>query len=119
MIRLISAEASHLQLGILERRHDILFYTHYSNMKEVTGYSASQAYQLEAYVDLVRHFVGKNWVPKEIGIEYPMVPTVVEEHFPGSRVLTGQRVGYVAIPRSCLAMATRSRGPTGAMILWS
>lgn len=111
LIRLVSAEASHLQLGILERRDDILFHTHYSNMKDVVGYTSSQAYQLEVYLDLIRHFVGKEWVPTEIGIEYPEIPPVVQEHFPGSRILTSQQVGYVAVPRTCLHMATRNGEP--------
>jgi AraC-like DNA-binding protein len=101
-VRLVSAEASHLQLGIIERRDDILFYTHYSDMKEVAGYTSSQGYQLEIFVDLVRHYVGKHWAPHEIGIEYPTVPSVVEERFPDARILTSQRMGYIAIPRSCL-----------------
>jgi hypothetical protein len=82
LIRLISAEASHLQLGILERRDDVLFYAHYTDMKHVAGHTSSQAYQLAVYIDLIRHFVGKRWVPHEIGMEYPVVPSVVEEHFP-------------------------------------
>ena len=109
LIRMVSAEASHLQLGILGRRDDILFYTHYSNMKDLPGYTSSQAYQLEAYLDLIRHFVGQQWVPDEIGIEIPIVPSVAEEHFPGSRILTHQQVGYIAVPRSCLHMAARNR----------
>ena len=34
LVRLISAEASHLELGIRERRDDIVFYTRYSTIKE-------------------------------------------------------------------------------------
>ena len=41
-----SAEASHIQLGIRERQVDVLFYTRYSGMREVSGYLISQAYQL-------------------------------------------------------------------------
>jgi len=87
----------------MERRDDVLFFTHYSFMKDVPGYTSSQAYQLAVYVDLVRYFVGRHWVPEEIGIEHPTVPTVMKEHFPGTRVLPSQRVGYIAIPRSCLS----------------
>jgi len=108
-IRIISAEASHLELGILERRHDILFCTQYSNMKGEAGYTSSQSYQLLIFVDLVRHFVGQHWVPDEIGIEHPTVPAIAKEIFPTARILTNQRFGYIAIPRACLHMATRSR----------
>lgn len=110
LIRMVSAEASHLQLGLLERRNDVLFCTQYSTLKDRPGYTSSQAYQLEVYLYLIRHFVGRDWVPAEIGIEYPEVPRVVEEHFCGCRVQTSQRVGYIAIPRSCLHMSARNGG---------
>ena len=110
LVRMISAEASHLQLGILERRDDILFHTQYSTIKDWPGYEGSQAYQLEVYLDLIRHFVGKHWVPTEIGIETATVAPIVEAHFPGSRIRTNQRVGYIAVPRSCLHMAARNSG---------
>ena len=111
LTHLITTEASHLQLGIQERRDDVLFYTHYSEMKDMPGYTASQAYQLEGYLELIRHYLGPSWVPEEIGIEYPTVPSVAEEHFPGSRILTSQRVGYISIRRSCLHTAARSGMP--------
>jgi len=104
LIELVTAEASHLRLGILERRDDVFFYTHYPDRKKALGYAVSQAYQLEVYLDLVRHFVGRQWVPDEIGIEETTVPPVVREHFLGSRVRTHRHVGYIAIPRSCLHM---------------
>jgi len=110
LVRMISAEASHLQLGVLERPNDILFHTQYSTIKDWPGYEGSQAYQLEVYLDLIRHFVGQHWVPTEIGIERATVPPIVEAHFPGSRIQTNQRVGYIAVPRSCLHMASRTDG---------
>lgn len=110
LVRMISTEASHLQLGILERRHDILFHTQYSTIKDWPGYEGSQAYQLEVYVDLIRHFVGQHWEPTEIGIETATVPPVAEAHFPGSRILSNQRVGWIAVPRSCLHMTARNEG---------
>ena len=106
-VQLISAEASHLELGILERRKEILFFTQYSNMKGVAGYTSSQSYQLEIFADLVRHYVGPAWVPTTIGIEDSTVPAIAEEHFPGSRILTDQWAGYIAIPRACLHIGTR------------
>jgi AraC-like DNA-binding protein len=76
-------------------------------MKGVPGYELSQSYQLGIILDLLRHFLGRSWVPKEIGIEYPSVPRVAEEHFPGSRILAQQRIGYVTVPRSCLYVPAR------------
>jgi AraC-like DNA-binding protein len=106
MAHLVSSEASQLQLGLLERRHDVLFCTHYSTFfKDIPGYASSQAYQLGIFLDLIRHFAGQQWVPDEIGIEYPSVPAVAEELFGGCRILTHQRMGYIAVPRSCLHLA--------------
>ena len=110
LIRVVSSEASHLQLGIIERPDDILFYTHYSTFKDWPGYMASQAYQLEVYLDLMRQFLGRNWVPGEIGIEYPTVPQVAREHFHDCRILTNQRLGYIAVPRACLHMPSQRTG---------
>ena len=105
LIRLISAEASHLQLGLQERRDDVLFYTHYPDMKNFRGYHCSQAYQLGVYVTIVRHYAGMDWSPTEIGIEYPVVPSVTKELFPGTRVRPRRLFGYVAIPRTLLHLA--------------
>ena len=102
LVRMVSSEASHLQLGIHERDDDIVLFTHYPDMKGVTGYASSQAYQLAVYIEVIRHYAGKHWMPDEIGIEYPVVPPTVKTFYPGSRILPRQRVGYVTVPRSCL-----------------
>jgi len=44
-------------------------------------------------------------MPDEIGIEHPIVPAIAKKLFPGSRISARQRVGYIAIPRSCLHLA--------------
>lgn len=110
LVRMISSEASHLQIGILERDRDILFYTHYPGRRAEPGYMTSQAYQLGVYLDFMRHFLGRHWVPPEMGIEYPTVPPVAESHFPGSRILASQEMGYIAVPRSCLHMRVENTG---------
>lgn len=106
-VRLISTEASHLELGILERPDEILFFTRYSTIKDWPGYSTSQAYQLEVYVDLVRHYIGPDWAPREIGIEQPTIPEVAKEHFPDTRIRANQLMGYLTVPRSCLHLPPR------------
>jgi len=119
-VRMVSAEASHLQLGIQGRRDDVIFYTHYSSMKNAAGYTSSQGYQLAIFCDLVRRFAGEHWVPDEIGIESTIFPAVVKERFPGTQILTRQRVGYIAIPRSCLALAARryrAKNDTGSVLI--
>jgi AraC-like DNA-binding protein len=115
LVKLASAEASHIQIGISERSDDILFYTRYSGMKEVPGYMSSQSYQLGLIRDLIRHFLGQSWSPDEIGIEHSVVTAVMEELFPGSRILTQQPMGYIAVPRNCLHQAARTLPPTGGM----
>jgi AraC-like DNA-binding protein len=121
LVQLTSAEASHLQLGIHERRDDVLLYTHYSGMREVPGYQSSQAYQIGVLLDLIRHFLGQDWVPAEIGIEHSITPAITEEHFPGCRILTQQPLGYIVVPRTCLHRAVRrtapKRGMTGDPVL--
>jgi len=102
LVRLSSSEASHLKLGIGERHDDIVFHTSYSPLKDWPGYAISQAYQLEVYIDIVRHYLGRNWVPEEIGIEHSVVPAVAEEHFPNTRILPNQPMGYITVPRACL-----------------
>jgi AraC-like DNA-binding protein len=108
-VRLVGTEASHLELGIQERPDEILFCTQYSTIKDWPGYSTSQAYQLEAYVDLVRQYVGPDWAPREIGIEHAVTPPVAKEHFPDTRIRTTQPMGYITVPRTCLPLPPRRR----------
>jgi AraC-like DNA-binding protein len=105
LVQLASAEASHLQLGMHDRQDNVLFYTHYSGMRDVTGYRTSQAYQIQVILGVIRHFLGRNWVPDEIGIEHAITPAVARKYFPGSRILTQQPMGYIAVPRAYLHRA--------------
>jgi AraC-like DNA-binding protein len=115
LVQMANSEASRVQLGMHERRADVLFYTHYSGMREVPGYMTSQAYQIGVILGLIRHFLGQHWVPDEIGVEHSIAPAVVEEHFPGSQILTQQPMGYIAVPRSCLHQAVRRTDPKSAV----
>ena len=87
------------------------FYMHYPGMREVPGYVISQAYQLGFFVDLIRHFLGQQWAPEEIGVESPIVSPIAEEHFPDCRILTQQTAGYIAVPRSYLHRSVPPRDP--------
>lgn len=111
LIRLVKAEASHVELGLVERSEDIVFFTRYPIMKGVSGYHSSQAYQIGLIVDLMRHFLGRSWQPRTIGIESREVPRLAEELFPGSRILPQQPAGLIAVPRSCLHMPVRRAEP--------
>jgi AraC-like DNA-binding protein len=79
--------------------------------QEVPGYSVSQAYQLEIFLSLVRHFVGPHWLPDEIGLERPDVPKELRDRFPGTYLRTNQRMGYLSVPRSCLHIAATQSAP--------
>ena len=103
LIRLVSTEASHLQLGIIEQKDRILFCTNYPGRRDEFGYLASQAYQLSVYIDVVRHFAWLSWAPEEIGSEAETPHPVVEELFPNAAVRIKQPLGYISIPRNVLA----------------
>ncbi len=111
LMQMVSAEATDIDIGIHERRDDVLIYMHYPGMREVPGYMISQAYQLGLFLDLIRHFLGRHWVPDEIGIESPSVPPMAEEIFPDCRILTQQTTGYIAVPRSSLHQAVPPGDP--------
>ena len=106
-IEMVSAEASHLQLGIRKCLTGIRFFTHYPGMSEEIGYHVSEAYQLEIFIDLIRHFAGRNWGPREIGIEASEIPAPLRDQFPDCRIRINQPYGYIAVPRSCLHMGLR------------
>jgi AraC-like DNA-binding protein len=80
-------------------------------MRDVPGYQTSQAYQLGVILGLIRHFLGRDWVPDEIGIEHAIAPTVAQKYFPGSRIRTQQPMGYIAVPRACLHHTARRTEP--------
>lgn len=102
LVRLSASEASHLHIGIEERGDDIVLFTHYPDMKGVPGYSSSQSYQIGVILGVIRHFIGQDWMPTEIGIEHSHTPAVAEKLFPKTRILAGQSRGFIAIPRSAL-----------------
>lgn len=105
LARLSASEASDIDMGIVERQDEILFYTHYPSLRQAPGYLISQAYQLGVILDLIRHFLGRNWVPARIGLESLRVSPALEKLFPGSRILGQQQAGYIAVPRTALHQA--------------
>jgi len=107
LVQLASAEASHIQVGIQERRAYVLFYTRYAGMQALPGYHSSQVYQIGVILGLVRHFLGQYWSPDEIGVEHSIAPSVLKSQFPGTRILAQQPMGYIAIPRTCLHETAR------------
>ena len=101
-VQLVKTEATGLEIGLEERRDRILIYSRYSSLTGEPGYDVSEAYRLGIFLDLIRHFLGPQWVPDEIGLVSKHVPSGAKACFPGSRFLTQQPAGYIAVPRSCL-----------------
>jgi len=104
-VQMISAESSDIDIDILERRDDILLYTHDPAVAELPGYMVSETYQIQVFLDLIRHFLGQHWIPDEIGFEFTRIPSIIKEQLPGCRIRTQQIASYVAVPRFCLHQA--------------
>ena len=109
LVQSVREEASDLQLGLYERAEDVLLFTHYpdSGLSDLPGYDQSQAYQLGLFIALTRHFLGKHWMPAEIGVQSQHSPVGIVHIFPRSRIRTGQNVAYVSVPRNELHRSAR------------
>lgn len=101
-VKLACTEATHIDLGVQASNKNIVLYTRYLDKKDSTGRFTSQVYQIGVMLDLVRFFLGQEWVPTKIGIEDSIVPSNINELFPGTQILTQQDMGYIVIPRNCL-----------------
>jgi AraC-like DNA-binding protein len=101
-LRLYKDDATNLELGIKDHRDGILFYTRYTGLRDTPGYHVSQAYQLGVILGLMRHFLGREWIPQEIGIETEHVMFGVEKCFPDCQIRPHQPAGYIVVPRRCL-----------------
>ena len=102
LVEKVRSEASHLHLGICERKNYVGLFTHYPGMQDVPGYDQSQAYQLGVFLDLIRHFLGRDWSPEEVCIQAQHSPHGIKEQFGGSRILLGQAMGYIKVRRTSL-----------------
>ena len=109
---LVRTEGTSIDIGIFERRDDILFYTHYWGRREMPGYHISQAYQLSVFLALIRFFLGSKWRPGEIGLEAARVPAELRRRLPDTRIHVSQPFGYIALPRSLLIRSARRVAPT-------
>ena len=101
LVQKISLEATDIDMGVLRRRNDYLFYMHYPGKGGEAGYMVSQAYQIGFFISLSRHFLGQNWVPDQIGIESSLVSPLLESYVPGCQILTKQPAGYITVPAHC------------------
>lgn len=105
-LRMANEEATHIQLGMHNREADVLIYARYPGMSDLPGYHVAQAYQLGIILGVIRHYLGRHWIPQEIGIEQQVVPARAAELYPGTRIMTRQPMGYIAVPRTCLYIAS-------------
>lgn len=101
LIRLIKIESSQLTLMLVERKDYILLCTQYP-FKDWPGYHGSQGYQLGVYINLIRHYCGRDWMPATIGIEDSIVCENLQTIYPNVTILAGQPAGYIAIKRQDL-----------------
>ena len=105
LVRLARSELLDLEMGIRERRDDILVYMHLPRLRQAPGYMIGQAYRFSVVLDVIRYFIGRNWSPHEIGIESPVVYPTLKERLPGTRIQTQQQTDYIAVPRCYLHRA--------------
>lgn len=105
LANLVRLEASNRTIGIHDRSDDIMFYTHCSGLTEAPGYRIAQVYTLSVFIGLIKHFLGPDWYPSEIGLEGRCNSPGLEERFPDSRIVARQKTSYVTVPRSCLHRA--------------
>ena len=105
----VSSESSQLRLRLVEYKTDVLLCTSYKERRGIPGYHGSQGYQLEAYIDLIRHFLGRDWNPPLIGMEADSVNPAIRERHGSSRMLFGQNCGFISIPRLGLTRSATYR----------
>jgi AraC-like DNA-binding protein len=77
-------------------------YTDYPGAHGEPGFLVSQAYEICALLDLVRHFAGADWKPRELGIIDSEVPPPLMQRFPEASIRVNQPFGFIVISRSCL-----------------
>ncbi len=100
--RLVNAEATHLQVALQGRGPHVLIQASYPGMGDIPGYAVAQSYQLEVILGIIRHFLGADWRPSEVGLEFAPTPGDISDFLPGTRIVTGQSCGYIVIPRDIL-----------------
>jgi hypothetical protein len=74
----------------------------YKEMRGVPGYGVAQAYQLSVFMSIVQMFLGKNWVPEEIGLECQRSRDELPEKLRAARFVPQHPFGYFTVRKSCL-----------------
>jgi len=110
LVRLVSSETSDIDMGIRQRKDEIVLFTRTPSMRGVPGYTVAQAYQISVFVSLVQLFLGKNWLPAEIGLECRSMPRELPGQYQACRFLPESPFGYFTVQRSRLHHSL-ARGP--------
>ena len=99
---MLRSEVTDLKMGLHELVNDVLVFMCYPGLTQSVGYHDAQAYQISVMLDLIRHFLGREWMPEEIGIERRDLLPGLTDYFPGTRILTQRAYGYIRVPRNLL-----------------
>ena len=102
LARVATVQNSHIKLGVIETDEDVLVWIRNTVGNSVAGYHCSQALALTALLYIVRHFLGEDWLPREVGIEAAEVPETVASVLPGTRIVPAQTTGYLRLPKTGL-----------------
>lgn len=101
---LAGAENSHYHLGTMACGKDVLFWVKDANTANRPGYHIGLSYSLCVMLAIIRHFTGANWQPAEIGIESLEVPDSARTKLPGTRIIPGQKLCYIRLPRILMSL---------------
>lgn len=112
LVGLLNSESSDIDVGLRERREDIVLYTRYASMRGAPGYAVAQSYQISVFISVVRLFLGKNWVPEEIGLECQRTTRELPGKFHAGRFFPQSPFAYFTVPKSCLHHSLADVTPT-------
>ncbi|MFW2373825.1 MAG: helix-turn-helix domain-containing protein [Gammaproteobacteria bacterium] len=101
---LVSTENSHYRLGLIECGEDVLFWVQDNYDFGTPGHHIGLSYSLMAIIAILRHFAGTSWQPSEISIQALAVPDTVRERLPETRIILGQKLCYIRLPRVFLGL---------------
>lgn len=103
LIEHVCSESSDIRMGQLSQSGQIIYFSHYPDLRGAPGYLQSQAYQICVFLAIARHFLGREWVPEFVGQEGMGAGADLKNLMPGTTLHTQQSAGFLAIPKQLLA----------------
>lgn len=100
------AEGSHTATGLEERPASARLW-HLGPFPGHPGLGQMEPYFVQALVGVVRAYAGPHWRPPVIGLETRRASSRMQECYPQTRILGGQRAHFIEIPRSLLSRPPR------------